>query len=85
MDGAEGGPREDRGAFRLLECLGARGFVRGVCAPFLERFQRLRTALSEDEVRGEEVESVDELLGHHARDGDHGNASVVEFLELHVV
>ena len=34
---------------------------------------------------GREVESVDELLGHHARDGDHGDASVVELPELHVV
>mmetsp|Transcript_29621 Transcript_29621/g.73994 ORF Transcript_29621/g.73994 Transcript_29621/m.73994 type:complete len:317 (-) Transcript_29621:14-964(-) len=68
-----------------LESLGARSLVDGAGALGPHGDESVSLAHLEHLVGGDEVEPVDELLCDHAGDGDHGDASVVELLELLVV
>ena len=76
---------EGGGALGSLESLGARRLVGGARALLLHGEEGTLLAHLEHLIGGDEVETVDELLGDHAGDGDHGDAAVVDLLELHVV
>ena len=65
---------------RGFESLGARGFVNHARARLLHGLQ-VAVAELERNVSRQEVQAVDEFLRDHTRDGNHGDAAVVELLQ----
>jgi hypothetical protein len=65
---------------RGFERLGARGFVDHARARLLHGLQ-VAVAEFERNVSRQEVQAVDEFLRNHTRDGNHGDAAVVELLQ----